>query len=104
MSFSQTCSNIKLEGSKLSASCRTSSGGTKSSSIDLDDYIGNTDGFFDIANTKYSTSGASNVSLVSRVVLTGELTMSDGESTRRSRLNLDNYVGNNSGTLAWIVP
>ena len=104
MSFSKTCSNIKLEGSKLSASCRTSSGGTKSSSLDLNDYIGNTDGFFDITCTNYSTSGARNISLVSRVILSGEFATSDGQFTRMTRLNLDNFVRNNSGSLAWVVP
>ena len=101
--FSKTCSNIKLEGSILSASCRTSSGGTKSSILDLDKHIGNTDGFFDVSCADY-VSGAKDVSLISRTVLSGELTTTDGKSARKSRINLDNYVGNNSGTLTWVMP
>ncbi|KIP12890.1 hypothetical protein PHLGIDRAFT_97651 [Phlebiopsis gigantea 11061_1 CR5-6] len=100
--FSKTCSNIKLDGSVLSASCRTSSGGTKPSSVDLDKHIGNTDGYFDISGTNYTT-GAKDASLISRTVLSDELITSDGKSTRKARINLDNYVGNNSGSLTWVM-
>ena len=62
MSFEYTSRNISIVGSVLRAECRDWDRNWKQSSLDLNQYIGSTDGAFSVTRQQFA-SFASNVSI-----------------------------------------
>lgn len=98
MSFSLTSSAISLSGGILEASCLAMDGSTQSSSLDLDQYIGNNNGSFDLTSKNFSRSVHDCV--YDKGTIKGSLRSFDGTLTTAS-LCLDMYVTNVDGRLVF---
>ena len=94
--FSNSSSNIYLNGTNLCATCLDSQGNKHDSSIDLNNYIGNIEGTLTWGESNFAGS-SSNFSL-SGAVLSAECSDSDG-NTHHSSINLNNYISNQEGAL-----
>ncbi|QUC21291.1 uncharacterized protein UV8b_05534 [Ustilaginoidea virens] len=100
MSFTNSSSNFWLEDNHiLHASCVDNDGNSHDSQLDLDHYIGNSDGWFAWDGVNFSKT-ASNVQLQGSQ-LTAELATLSGEPRERQVINLDERIGNNNGQLAY---
>lgn len=98
MSFSLTSSTISLSGGILEASCLATDGSRKSSSLDLDQYIGNNNGSFDLTSKNFSRSAHDCV--YDKGTIKGSLRSFDDTLTTAS-LCLDMYVTNVDGRLVF---
>lgn len=98
--FSQTCRNINLEGSLLTAECEQVDGYTYvPTAIDLNDYIGNINGTLEWGDhlftlTCYDTKVNGNL-------LTGKCKKRDGYRLDSTSINLDEYIANIDGELTF---
>ncbi|OAQ58302.1 CVNH domain-containing protein [Pochonia chlamydosporia 170] len=100
MSFVATSQSFWLEnGHILHAQCRDTDGSWKDSTIDLNQFIGNSDGWFVWDGANFSRS-AQNISL-DGPMLSAELTTHDGGHRERQGLNLNDRISNNNGQLAY---
>lgn len=99
MSFSLTSSTVSLSGAILKASCLAMDGSTKSSSLDLGQYIGNHNGSFDLTSRNFSRS-AHDDCVYDKGMIKGSLRKFDGTLTTAS-LCLDMYVTNADGRLVF---
>ncbi|KAB8261495.1 CVNH domain-containing protein [Aspergillus pseudonomiae] len=103
MSFSQSSCNIKLENRDgktfLSREAESESGNVRYTEIELDERIGNHEGFFELGSN--FTQTARNVYLESDghvPYLKAELQMGSGNYRDRiESINLDEYIGNDNG-------
>ena len=91
--FTNSSSNIYLSGTTLYATCQDSE---HTSSINLNNYIGNIEGTLTWGECNFAGS-SSNFSL-SGAVLSAECRDSDG-NTHTSSINLNNYISNQEGAL-----
>jgi hypothetical protein len=97
--FSQTCNNISLEGSTLTASCEKADGYTLSAtSIDLNPYIANLDGTLSWDGDKFALT-CDNIGLAGKNRLRAECERADGETYLGSYINLDEHIANIDGQL-----
>ncbi|KAL7944069.1 Cyanovirin-N [Trichoderma barbatum] len=100
MSFSASAQNIWLEnGHRLRASLQDEEGNWRDSEIDLNDFIGNEDGWFMWDGVNFSDS-AQDIRLEG-TLLTAELPMRDGGYRERQGIQLDDRVSNNNGHLVF---
>ncbi|MDZ8235626.1 MAG: CVNH domain-containing protein [Nostoc sp. ChiQUE01a] len=96
--FSQTCQNISVEGSTLTADCQNADGYTVSTTtIDLNPYISNLDGTLSWDGDKFALT-CDNIGLAGRNRLRAECERADGE-TLGTYINLDEHLANIDGQL-----
>lgn len=94
--FSNSSSNIYLSGTNLCATCRDSQENEHTSSINLNNYIGNIEGTLTWGECNFAASSC-NISLRGST-LSAACDDSNGIS-HYSSINLDNYISNIEGTL-----
>ncbi|MFM6001809.1 MAG: CVNH domain-containing protein [Sphaerospermopsis kisseleviana] len=104
--FSQTCKNIVLDGSILSAACEKADGYTlENTSIDLDGYIGNLDGTLSWGDHLFSLTCKSvglGQSLSNRhYTLNAECKRRNGYTYIPTEIDLDAYIANINGELTF---
>ncbi len=97
--FSQTCENISVEGSILTADCEKADGYTLSTTtIDLNPYIANLDGTLSWDGDKFALT-CDNIGLAGRNRLRAECERADGVTYLGTYINLDEHVANIDGQL-----
>ncbi|KAJ5748177.1 uncharacterized protein N7511_009873 [Penicillium nucicola] len=103
MSFHQTCQNVRIEfnGDSIYLHCdaRDEHGGFRPTSLRLDDFIGNEDGWFmwDGVNAGRSARSVA----LDGSVLTAELPMRNGGHRERQGINLNDRISNENGRLVY---
>lgn len=98
--FSQTCQNITLEGSDLTAECAQLDGYTYiPTTLDLDDYIGNINGELQWGDHWFSHTCES--TRVEGNRLMGECEKRDGYTLESTFIDLDEYIANIDGELTF---
>ena len=100
--FSNSSSNIYLNGTNLCATCRDSQGNEHTSSINLNNYIGNIEGTLTWGECNFAASSC-NISLrylyVVLLSLLLAMILMELVISHYSSINLDNYISNIEGTL-----
>lgn len=101
--FSKTCKDINIEGSILSASCKTIKGYYQETSINLDAYVGNLDGILSWGDHNFSLT-CDNVALAQS--LRGEYEVVGKCKTiagdyNQTELALDAHIANINGNLKY---
>lgn len=97
MAFSRTSYNIRLSANGiLSADCMTRYGSLRPSRINLNDFIGNRDGSFDIGGFGFASTTRD--MSISRSLLSTDLQTNNGNWIK-STTNLDRLVSNINGHL-----
>jgi hypothetical protein len=99
MAFSQTSKDITLDGSKLSAQVKDRQGCWRSSTIDLNDHIGNKDGSFYVDSTNWHASAVS--TRLDGTVLRSTLYTIAG-SQKEACLELNLFLTNDDGELKFL--
>ncbi|KAK4063848.1 CVNH domain-containing protein [Trichoderma simmonsii] len=100
MSFSASAQNFWLEdGHILVATVADEEGNWNDSRIDLNDFIGNEDGWFMWDGVNFSESG--NDIRLEGTLLTAELPMRDGGYRERQGIQLDDRIANINGRLVF---
>ncbi len=94
--FSQSCENITLHNSHLSADCKKQNQSVKPAKINLDKSIGNLDGVLSWGEHNFSKS-CTNI-VLDGVALTATCKRKDGSENNTS-LNLDEGINNTNGVL-----
>lgn len=104
MSFSQTCTDIHLEGAILYARWIKAQGLDQVQfSINLDDHIGYKNGKLEVGGKDFSKS-ASAISLVPAATLSVTFKKEDGLASSVDDLNLDYCIKVDDGQLVWVNP
>lgn len=103
--FSQTCANIELNGSSLSADCRKINGSGQETTINLDDYIGNLDGTLSWGDHLFSRT-CKDIYLGQLLsnreyVINASCEKRDGYTYKATEINLDNHIANIDGVLKY---
>ncbi|MBW4615361.1 MAG: CVNH domain-containing protein [Desmonostoc vinosum HA7617-LM4] len=99
--FSQTCENININGSILTADCEKANGRTYSAtSIDLNPHIANIDGTLSWDGEQFALT-CDNIGLAATNRLRAECEKADGQTYIGSYLNLDEHIANSNGTLKY---
>ena len=96
MSFSQSSSQIQLQDVTLTAECKRISGEYNSSSLNLDDHVGNHDGVLTFGSKRFSDT-SDYISLSGSVLQASCRDCMGGYVC--SELNLDDYISNIDGVL-----
>ncbi|MEQ9552093.1 mannose-binding lectin [Coleofasciculus sp. G2-EDA-02] len=103
--FSQTCENITINGSTLSAECETRNGYYRTTSIKLDDYIGNLDGVLSWGDSNFSQTcqdiGLAQLLSSREFLLAAQCEKVDGITYSQSDISLDEHIANIDGTLEY---
>ncbi|KAL6797432.1 Cyanovirin-N [Trichoderma sp. SZMC 28013] len=100
MSFSASAQNFWLEGGHiLVANVADRDGNWVESRIDLNDFIGNEDGWFMWDGVNFAES-ANDIRLEGSL-LTAELPMRDGGYRERQGIELNDRISNNDGQLVF---
>ncbi len=100
MSFSASSEGIKIiSGGVIGATCKTVTGSKNNSAFDLNQVLGNNNGFFNWGAKDFSAS-ARNISL-SGSTLRAEFRRIDG-SWGWASVNLDERITNSDGNLKYI--
>ncbi|EFY87369.1 hypothetical protein MAC_06604 [Metarhizium acridum CQMa 102] len=100
MSFYESSKNIWLEdGHILHADCQDDDGNWNESTIDLNEFIGNSDGWFEWDGVNFSESAHDILLDGSR--LTAEMGMVEGGNRERQGLELNDRIGNENGQLVY---
>ncbi|KAH6603517.1 cop9 signalosome complex subunit 5 [Trichoderma cornu-damae] len=101
MSFSQSSRNYRLEGSRFIAEVCCEDGTWVDSVIDLNEYVGNNEGVFDLeGNNVFGSADQISWRLDGTTIIT-LLYKSDGTFGAEQFLNLDNYISNENGVLVF---
>jgi len=101
MSFHATTESHRLrDGHILECRCRNGHGDWVDSSLDLDQHIGNSDGYF-IWDGKDWSRSARLVNLEGGHYLTAELPMRDGGHRERMGIELNDRIANEDGRLVY---
>jgi hypothetical protein len=101
MAFQSTSRRIHLSGSILRAECHDWDKNWRSASLDLDKYIGNSDGKFSLSGKNFS-QGANNLELCGSK-LSARLRRHDGQHVKAT-FNLNLCVANMNGSLEFQKP
>ncbi len=97
--FSQTCKDISIDGSTLTATCEKADGYTPSTtSIDLNPYIANLDGTLDWDGDKFALT-CDNIGLAGASRLRAECERADGQTSLGTYIDLNEHITNIDGTL-----
>ncbi|KAK5988335.1 hypothetical protein PT974_12485 [Cladobotryum mycophilum] len=101
MSFSQSSQNWRLEGSNLHAQVRRADGSWDDGVLDINEYVGNNDGEFDLNGSGvYNSADLQSWRLDGTTIIT-LLYKADGSFGSEQFLNLDDYVSNENGVLVF---
>ncbi|KAF9174867.1 hypothetical protein BGX21_010660 [Mortierella sp. AD011] len=101
MSFSTTSTNVRLEdGHILVATCTDADGNSHESKLDLDDFIGNDNGWFAWDRENFSHS-AKDVRLRDGYFLIAELPKRDGGYRETQGIDLNQRISNDNGKLVF---
>ncbi|KAJ5892349.1 hypothetical protein N7504_009040 [Penicillium tannophilum] len=104
MSFSQSSQNIHTEtkDGSLFLFCQAQNevGDWQAAEINLDEFIGNSDGWFEWDGVDFSQS-AQNIHLEG-TYLTADLPMRDGGYRERQGIDLNDRIGNENGKLVFL--
>ena len=103
--FSQSCADIKLDGSSLSAECRKINGAYENTTINLDDYIGNLDGTLSWGDHLFSRT-CKDIYLGQLLsnreyVINASCEKRDGYTYEATEINLDDHIANIDGALKY---
>ncbi|MBN3908178.1 MAG: cyanovirin [Nostoc sp. NMS1] len=97
--FSQTCENISVNGSTLTATCEKADGYTPSTtSINLNPYIANLDGTLSWDGEQFAQT-CENVGLAGASRLRAECERADGQTYLGTYIDLNEHITNIDGTL-----
>ncbi|MCW5313693.1 cyanovirin [Nostoc sp. KVJ3] len=97
--FSQTCKNISVDGSTLTATCEKADGYTLSpTSIDLNPHIANLDGSLSWDGEEFAQT-CDNVGLAGPNRLRAECERADGQTYQGTYIDLNEHITNIDGTL-----
>jgi len=103
--FSQTCFDVTINGSVLSAQCEKINGSYQPTSINLDAYIGNLNGVLSWGDRNFSLTCADAAvaqSLSTRQLeLAAKCEKADGYTLNQSDISLDTHIANIDGTLKY---
>ncbi|ACK70338.1 Cyanovirin-N domain protein [Gloeothece citriformis PCC 7424] len=101
---SESCIDLELSGSILSANCETANGYYEKASINLDEVIGNLDGMLSWDSQNFSQT-CEDISLEKRYSITFPILMATcqeaigGENYMATEVYLDDHIFNVNGTL-----
>jgi CVNH domain len=98
--YSATCENIKLSGSTLSATCKTLSGASKETSIDLNKSIANLDGSLSWDGSNFAATSRK-IALVNPNKLAAESAKKDSKTYVPTSINVDEHIANLDGFLTY---
>ncbi|KAL7935212.1 Cyanovirin-N [Trichoderma chlorosporum] len=99
MSFAESSQNYRLEGSFLVADVRRADGSWTESRIDLNEYVGNNEGNFEVGGTNvFDSADLTSWRLDGTTIIT-LLYRSDGSFGEEQFLDLNNHVSNEDGNL-----
>lgn len=98
--FQETCTNITLDGTTLTADCLVQTERFQKSSIDLNIYIGNQDGRLRVQDSKFDKT-SSDIVLVDGHLLMAKCTRKN-KTQYISALDLNDYIGNIKGQLTFV--
>ncbi|KAL9101179.1 MAG: hypothetical protein Q9163_003538 [Psora crenata] len=101
MAFSLTSKQIELRGSWLVAYVQKPDAQWTFSKLNLNDHIGNKDGQFDVTMSGWSNSAKSDSCRLEGTLLVAQLRHMNGSFGQEITINLDLFVRNNSGALAF---
>ncbi|KAI1385973.1 Cyanovirin-N [Hypoxylon trugodes] len=99
MAFSLTSKQVELRGSWLVAAVRKGDGSWTEARLDLNDYLGNNDGAFDVAMNKWYDSALDWSCHLRGTVLCAQLRNIAGEFASETSINLDLFIRNRDGIL-----
>lgn len=104
--FSQSCENMQLDNSTLTADCRKINGSYQATSIYLDNGIGNLDGILSWGDRNFSQT-CKDIGL-SQSLFTKEFELAakcqqaiGGDNYTQTYLSLDEHIANIDGTLTY---
>lgn len=97
MAFYNSCRDVELNGSTLSAQCQSKEGYWGYSEIDLNDYIGNREGYFDTRTDRFYET-ATDVYLEGSV-LHADMKDSYGYYQGDQTIDLNLFITNDDGQL-----
>ncbi|KAM0264894.1 hypothetical protein ACHAQJ_000410 [Trichoderma viride] len=99
MAFSELAQDFRLEGSFLYANIFTDDGELVESALDINEYIGNNDGYFDFNGSGiFDSVDVESWRLEGSTLITA-LYRADGSLAEEQFLNLDDYIVIESGNL-----
>ncbi|EHK48655.1 uncharacterized protein TrAtP1_009561 [Trichoderma atroviride] len=101
MAFSQTAQDFRLDGSLLVATVATEAGDWVESVLDINEYIGNNDGFFEFGGSGIFDSVDVESWRLEGPLLITSLYRLDGSLAEEQVINLDDYIGNQDGVLVF---
>lgn len=101
MAFSQSAQEFRLEGSLLIATVFNEGGELVESVLDINEYVGNNEGYFDFNGTGVFGSADENSWRLDGTTIITLLYRSDGSFAEEQFLNLDDYVANENGNLVF---
>jgi hypothetical protein len=104
--FSQTCNDITLNGSTLSAVCEKADGYSLNPTvINLDEYIGNLDGTLSWGDSRFSLTcqdlGLAQSIISNRYIISGNCEKRDGHTLEATDIDLDDHIANINGKLKY---
>ncbi|OPB46736.1 cyanovirin-N family protein [Trichoderma guizhouense] len=101
MSFFESSQNVRLEGSCLIADVACEDGSWTESVLDLNNHVGNNEGFFEIGgNGVFDSADQVSWRLDGTTIIT-LLYRSDGSFGEEQFLDLNQYVSNENGVLVF---
>ena len=96
--FVRSCNRIRLSGATLSATCRTRSGDSRRTSINLNNFVTNRDG-----SLRFSNDGGGFSRTCTDITLSGATLSAScrtfSRDLRNTRLDLNAHITNRNGTL-----
>ena len=103
MSFLLSSHSISQQGTRILATCRRPDGTESHSSLQLDDYLGNTNGNFDVNSTDFYDR-AFKPFLQSQRIFEADLAQGDSELYVCRTYDLSLSLVNNGGDLDFVKP
>ncbi|MEA5532744.1 CVNH domain-containing protein [Crocosphaera sp. XPORK-15E] len=103
--FSQTCENIELDGSFLTADCKRIDGSLEATSINLDYFVGNLNGTLSWGDHNFSQTckdiGLGQSLRTREYVLNAQCEKADGRTYVATEITLDEDIANIDGLLEY---
>lgn len=101
MAFSQIAQDFRLDGSLLIATVATDAGEWVESVLDINEYVGNNDGFFEFGGSGiFDTIDIDSWRLEGPLLITAMYRL-DGSLAEEQVINLDDYLGIEDGTIVF---
>lgn len=102
MAFSQSAQDFRLDGSLLVATIATEAGDWVESVLDINEYIGNNDGFFEFGGRGFFDLLDTETLRLEGPFLYTSLYRLDGSLAEEQVINLDDYIANQDGNLVFM--